>query len=577
MSVRHIVHERLIPGQSGDGISPPEAAIIRNQIDTMPTVIAGNYTKRLANYESLAAAIADLPNAGADGGEIQVDGEISLTGQIAPPPNVHLIGRGAGSTILRGPSGINAPLLTLDGASGAVVADLSLLPPEDASHGTSSRAISIIGDTDDVTVERVTASGFAMNVRVEGAEGTTPGTVRNLALNGVRADNATGSYGFNLSNVDGVVLSHCTGNYNWLDGLKFTAQTRNVKDVGGTYNHNGQSYIGGGGSAGDGIDAFAGGDTFTLIGTTCDYNNGNGITIKTDSLTGTDPGTFGYVRNVQIVNVTCRHNNPGNGMTFYSLNYPTPTPHIQKGVMTGGHFEGNKLRGLWVDGMTFTAIGPMAIRNGREGIMVDEHSLFVSLVDPTVIANSQDSAGTYHGIDLNGSHIALRGGTILGVDDDTIHAEADLAALTKYHKRNVYVQPTARDVYVDVDFEDYSVDAGSGIHINATGGPAVQQTFDTISPRGLTQGGPGSWFVNTEATNEADVYWVRRNVALPPNSTQGWKRLSGLPVVTSLPAAADHSEGDMVMLKSGGVAPGTVHICVNTTGNTYAWKQVTLT
>src|SRR5690606_11162384 len=98
----------------------------------------------------------------------------------------------------------------------------------------------------------------------------------------------------------------------------------------------------------------------------------------------------------------------------------------------------------------------IARSNGLHGFLIERSALHVSLLAPISIANSQTTPGTSHGIYIRGSHVAVRGGTVLGVDADAIYQDSDYSSLTKYHNYNVRVDSVASDVLVDLDFTAYS-------------------------------------------------------------------------------------------------------------------------
>jgi hypothetical protein len=143
---------------------------------------------------------------------------------------------------------------------------------------------------------------MARGFNVSGVDGSTPGTAERITFNELRREEHSISSASTSTTRTTSNSSVCHAFDNWLDGFKVRALTTNVKVRGGSAVGNGKSYFGGGGNAGDGLDAFAGGDTFILSDFTADENDGNGITIKTDTLTRDEPATYGYVRNVQVTN-----------------------------------------------------------------------------------------------------------------------------------------------------------------------------------------------------------------------------------------------------------------------------------
>lgn len=557
---------------------PPRVAAVETATIGLPTVVTKNYTRHLSRYADLAAAIADLPNAGADGGEVRVDGEVdwAAIGTASIPSKIHLIGRGPGSTVLYSGTNPTAPMLEVDGASDVVIADMAFRLPSGGTGGTEGFPVSIVGDAANVLLDRIDGEGFNDTIHVDGSLGTAPGTVRSLTIRNARANASPSAYGMVFNHVDGLTIENSEAHENYLDGLKLREMTKNVKVVGGFYNNNGQVRVATGTGAGDGIDAFAGGDTFTIMGATFNENWGNGITIKTDALTRDEPETYGYVRDAQVIGVTCNDNRLGSGAGFYTMpghfGGAAPLPMASNASFVGGEFRGNTNYGLLLGGRNMTVTSPMVRGNGLNGIFVADEALDVTIVAPVVIANSQQGAGTYSGVIVRGKGVAIRGGIVLGVDAEEVFSEADYSGMTVYHAYSVEIASTADRVYVDLDRSKYTTASTHTIRSFMTSGQC--RIAHKASGRAFTYGGPGSTFFNETATTPADVWWVKLSGA--PNSVTGWHRMSDPPRVTSLPAADSLNKGLMVTKDNGGASEDTLHICVQTGASMYAWKQVTL-
>src|SRR5690606_34987620 len=150
--------------------------------------------------------------------------------------------------------------------------------------------------------------------------------------------------------------------------------------------------------------------------------------------------------------------------------------------------------------------------NGQHGFFIDLDARYATLISPVSVANSQESAGSYHGIYIRGEHIAVRGGTVLGVDSDEIKEDGDYAALTKYHGRNIYIASQADDVYIDIDFQDYNA-TSQGIRSDMTSGSCVihqRGSLLNVPASSGAYGGIGSTFNRTNASDPLDQLWVKR-------------------------------------------------------------------
>lgn len=369
-----------------------------------------------------------------------------------------------------------------------------------------------------------TAGGFI----IRGESGSIGGVAERISYINCRSDDSKQLWGFEASYSDRVEYIGCHADSNWLDGFKIRALSSNISFLGGSATNNGQDPV----NAGDGIDAFAGGDTFLIEGTVCDDNLGNGITIKTDSLTRDEPNVYGYVRNIQVSNVMCRNNNPGYGLglyvfrssrnSYFDSGSSATIPLPQHGFVRGGIFEGNRETGLWIDGHNIVVDSPIVRGNGEHGIEVGVRSINTTLNNVMVVANGTQS-GTWNGVYLRGKHIRMRGGHVFGVDPDIVRFENDLTGSTPTHDRNVLVDSTfSEDVEIIDVLEDYNL-TSAGIRTNMSGGHCVIHQKGTGSPVGVAYGGPGSSWIQLSASQGADVLWVKTTGA-PNNPNIGWNR-----------------------------------------------------
>jgi hypothetical protein len=255
--------------------------------------------------------------------------------------------------------------------------------------------------------------------------------------------------------------------------------------------------------------------------------------VKTDLLNASDPATYGVPRDISILGVTACDND-GSGVAVYSYDSGsgfagTGTPYLAHSTISGCLCVGNTNEGIIAGGRNQTVSGNVCRGNGLNGIYVTERANGVSLTDNHLSANARGTAGTaeklrygiYVATGANGIRIA--GGTIWGVDGDAAATEAELAALTEYHKTNIYVHAGATNVLIrDVD-ERYSIDT-QGIQTwgaTAASNQVVHYLPATGSP--TLFGGPGSTYTQRDATG-GQVLWVKSQ-GDPTTTTTGWYRV----------------------------------------------------
>jgi len=521
--------------------------------------------------------------AGEDAGNIRkflLSGTTDLTAPLVLPDNCTLEGEARGDTLVRVPAGAAFSAIDVDGRTGVAIQDLRVGHMGEGYLAEPAYGIWIRGDAEDIWLDGVEAEGFAIGINVSGGGGTIPGVCRSVHLHRCGAV-GNGTFGINADEVDVLEIVDCTSRRNLLDGAKLRRRTKNVTLRGGAYTANGQIFPQTGASAGDGLDTFAGGDQLTIEGGVYERNYGNGITIKTDNLTDTDPANYGYVRRVQVIGPRCINNLQGAGLGIYSLmgtsvpglvsdDIPT-MPSIQFATILGGEYSGNPTFGLYLDGHQIAATGPMCLGNGKSGILLGHNASYVTITNAVVAGNSADYAGFYAGVHVHGAHVAIRGGSVIGVMGDEVLSEASLAAMTRTQGNNILVDATASDVTVDVDFEAYS--AVQGIRTDMTTGVCVIHQRGALTPNvDLIDGSIGSTYLKTDAADPINAAWRKTSGA--PNAAGGWTRAAVGSVVAALPPATAEYRGAIVRLEgAAGVADAT-YVCQKQADESYLWQAL---
>jgi len=220
----------------------------------------------------------------------------------------------------------------------------------------------------DTTIEDVTVSQFARAFEVENCARVT--------LTNCKARYCT-QFGFNAEYADTVVFQNCDSQYHGLDGFKLRAKATHITLTTCYAAHNGQDPV----NAGDGVDVFAGGDGVLIENCTFENNQGNGITIKTDTLTRDEPLVYGVVQNITVRGCTCR-NNTGWGIIAISGFVPD-VPLLRGVTIENVTAQDNVMDGLWVNAGDVTVDGLTATPNGRYGVLVDTRAEAVLLTNVT--------------------------------------------------------------------------------------------------------------------------------------------------------------------------------------------------
>lgn len=453
-----------------------------------------------------------------------------VTAPLTIPANTEVVGMGKGLVELQVPAGADFRVFDLDGVSNVRISGFKITKASGTDADAASHGVSIRGAATDVVVERVHVDGLGRGHNVAGEDGTTSGTAERITFRDCRGDNSPVAFGFNLDNVDGVLIDNCHAEGNWLDGIKLRRHTFNVTVRDADCRENGVS------GAGDGMDTYAGGDTFLVSGGVFEGNTGQGLTVKSGDLTQTDSATYGFVRNAQIIGVRCR-NNASRGLYLTVSGAADLTEPLLSGVdVIGGQFEGNGTDGLYVNARNVTVVGGTYRKNQQHGINISTRAIDVELIGVKSIANSQEAANLYHGINIAGTRVRVRGGLVLGVDADTVAVEGDYAALTKYHNRNIFVASTAVDVEIHNVTEDYNATA-QGIRCDMTSGVCLIHQRGTGLPSNGVFGSIGSTWIRTDAATAADVLWVKTSGA-PNASTTGWQSVFEVQSLTAADIAA---------------------------------------
>jgi hypothetical protein len=405
---------------------------------TLPIAAADHGVVGDGICDDTAALQAAIDTAAVSQGAVTINGCARVTGTISVPDGVTVAGFGRLSTILVD-AGFDFPVLLLDNVT-ATVRDLTVRKAPGVAAGPDGNAVRVVGDSDGARISDVTAEGMSSGFCIAGQLGTVPGTVCRVLFDRCTARNSN-VFGFWVDECDGLELAHCSSVVSGLDGVKLRRKARNVVVTGGYYT---------GAVGGDGMDAFAGGDSFTIQGAVFSGNALNGLVIKCDDFNRDDPGTYGYVRTVNLTGIIAQ-NNGGSGIACHrsSGNPDDPTEPLVSGVnIVGGQLNGNGCYGLYLNARRVTVSGISAGRNGLDGVYLEPACCDVDLVGVHTAGNSVTTPGARDGIHIAGQRIRIVGGSSIGSDPDGATCDADLAAAPLTQRYGLRVEAaTGVDVY----------------------------------------------------------------------------------------------------------------------------------
>jgi hypothetical protein len=427
-----------------------------------------------------------LTQAASVGGTVQMFGIHPVSATLNVPSGVQLSSL-KGVAKIRVAAGFNFPVIKLDNVE-ARLNNFKIVKDAGAVAGASGHGVYIVGNAESVAVDHVWVDGASAGFYAGGQLGATPGLVKRLVFLRCRATNSN-VFGYWIDDVDGFELVGCISNVSALDAVKLRKNTHNVQLTGGYFT---------GAVGGDGLDAYAGGDSFSINGGIYSGNHINGITIKTDSLSLSDPSGYGHVRNITISNVIAQDNVVGNGLTVHrsSGNPDDPTlPLVSRVSILGGSYDRNANYGIYLLSRQVSVVAPHCSANGLDGIYLEPACMDIDIVSPQIGGNSQTTINTRSGIHLDGTRIRLRGGSSIGVFTPDARNEADIAAGTKQQKYGVNIASTA----VEVSYDDVTClynatgainDASSKAHIKAWGATllkndqyvTIEGTRSTLAP-----------------------------------------------------------------------------------------------
>lgn len=420
------------------------------------------------NHDETSILQTAMNQAAVVGGRVSMFGVHPVSATLNVPSGIELTSS-KGVARVKVAAGFNFPVLKLDAVE-ARLNNFKIAKESGTVAGVNGHGIYIVGNSKAVTVDHVWIDGAKNGVYTAGQLGAVAGTVRQLILLRCRATNSQ-QYGYWIDETNEIEIVGCVSEVSGLDGIKLRMKAFNVQLSGGYFT---------GAVGGDGLDAFAGGDSFSINGGVYSGNGINGITIKSDTLNLTDPSTYGYVRNVTVANVIAQDNG-GNGLTLHrhgSLDDPA-IPMLTRASVFGGLYDRNVNYGLYLLVHQASIVAPHCTKNGLEGIYLNTNCLDIDISHPHVTGNSQTTPGFSSGIRLDGTRIRLRGGSSIGTAVDGATNDADVAAGTKTQKYGVYIAPTGNDISYDDTTCLYNLtapifDASSKAHIKEWGGALLR-------------------------------------------------------------------------------------------------------
>nr|WP_283092939.1 glycosyl hydrolase family 28-related protein [Planococcus sp. MSAK28401] len=371
------------------------------------------------------------------------EGVYVLTDTIVIPQGVAISGQGAGRTIFEFPKGVSKAPFIARGITDKTFKGFTL---REKDHNFTATAAGIyIEQSISLLFDDVYVEGFANAFQITRSSGSTSKN-KDITLRKCRGTYSKG-YGITSKYLDGLLLDDCVFEYNWLDGIKSEKSTINVIVRGGRSSHNGQSNILGTGGNGNGIDAYAGGESFIIDGLIAEYNQGAGVYVKTGPLNTADQTELTNVRNLEIRSPRCR-GNTHSGLDINRVDGDTNQyPLVAQANVFGGIYEKNGANGIYVRERNVALHSPMCKENQEDGIKTSPTSYGFSVIAPTLIANGQKQAGVYNGISPHGKKNRIAMGIIDGGLDDYATV-GDFIATVKHHYASIRVHGTTDDTII---------------------------------------------------------------------------------------------------------------------------------
>lgn len=422
-------------------------------------------------------------------------------------------------------------IIDINNADQVQISDMLLR--RDMVEEAYGNGIEVRGTSDDVVLRHLRVWNCMRTVRI-GYEDDDD-TVGDVLCIDVRCDHEdptdeSSLYGFDLEECERVRLIDCAAKHNKLDGIKLRLLTQNCEIRGGEYSHNG---YGPDSEGGDGIDAFAGGDTFLIVGG--DWHNngvtagGSGINIKTS--TGTGPGA-GYTRNITITGPRC-YENYGAGLLINRGSAQVPPLDALPNMITvhGGVYQANgqgqvTACGIYVRGRNVSLFGPVCRDNEREGILCIDGCYDVDIHGAICIANSTSSLGTYAGISIAGERVRVYGGVYNGKNSDLLTEDADYGALPQVQGDGIEVKSVAVDILIDKP-NCLNCSPSRGVSVDMTSGVCIVNRDGPNSPEGIHQGSIGSIYQRNDGGYGTALY-VRESGQ--PNQMTKWTPLDDIEI-----------------------------------------------
>lgn len=441
---------------------------------------------------------------------------IGLNASLSVASGVSVIGDGPGATTLIVQRDTDVATFDLDGVTDVMIAGLTIYCGTVRAAGPVKTSVGVAMDgAENVTLERIAVTGLfrGFAIGIDGGSNNSNVTLRNCRATQPNAF-ATAyqcDYGCIAYYCDGLTLDNCVFNGFWLDGIKINRNCTNVRVLNCSSCDNGVSYDYG--LNGQGIDLYPGGNSVLIVGGEFSRNKGGGIYTKASSV-NMAPDSQGVPRGLRVVDAICKAN------TGAGLGIENPgDPLVFQVSIVGGLFEDNSTFGIYLAARQVTIEGAICRKNGYAGIEVAAASYGITLIGVQIIANSQNSAGTYHAINVSAQDVQIVAPYINGADGDEIGAYGDDSALTKYHNRSIYIGANADNVQVIGGWYRNQNSAADHISSNTDSTGIIVNRPMTRTPEAYSAYSAGSLVVDVTTG-----YAYLKTTAAGTNT--GWQRIA---------------------------------------------------
>ena len=279
---------------------------------------------------------------------------------------------------------------------------------EQNAFGSDSVGVLVEGEgLSFIKLKNINTDGFLEGIKITSKNETIS---NNIIVSNCSTINSS-AYGLIVSYCDGCYIENHYSCDNIYDGLKAGTHCSNVHVNGGQFNYNGKPTSQGGSGYGDGIDLYAGGSNFKIIGATCKGNLGAGIHCMNGeyNIPGDELYRNDLVGNIIISNCIVK-NNGGNGIDLIVFHKTPEAPQSANNIIDGNIIINNGC-GIQLNAKDSIVSNNIIKRTGENGIHI-LNGKRLTLSNNTILSPQKNGI-----LSENGKDIKIIEGIIDGVEN----------------------------------------------------------------------------------------------------------------------------------------------------------------